>query len=94
MAEFGPRDTLKAISESCRREREQKEQEERQQIICQSTPPPTQHQYCEHPDALGNGMATAFYIATMIGGAIFNDRWLIWIVATILWLSYICKHEY
>ncbi len=35
--------------------------------------------------------AIIIYIIVMIGGAIFNDRWLIWIVATIILVNYLKK---
>lgn len=37
------------------------------------------------------GFAIIIYIIVMIGGAIFNDRWLIWIAATIILVNYLKK---
>lgn len=39
------------------------------------------------------GSAVALYIVVMIGGAIFNDRWLIWIAATFIFLKYLFRHD-
>lgn len=47
----------------------------------------------EHPDAIGSGMATLWYIIVMLVGAVFNDRWLIWIVTTVIWWSYINRKK-
>lgn len=37
--------------------------------------------------------AVVLYIVVMVGGAIFNDRWLIWIVATFIFLKYLFRHD-
>lgn len=42
--------------------------------------------------AIGNGTATILWIAVMVFGAIFHDRWWIWIFATIIWFNYITRH--
>ena len=47
----------------------------------------------DHPNTMENGPATILYIFTMIGGAIFNDRWLIWIIATIIFIRFINRHN-
>ena len=38
---------------------------------------------------MDNGTATIWYIIIMVGGAIFNDRWLIWIITTIIYFNHI-----
>ena len=48
---------------------------------------------CDHPNTMENSTATIFYIITMIGGTIFNDRWIIWIVASIIYFSFIFRHK-
>ena len=50
------------------------------------------HGWCEHPGTMENGTATFFWIVAMIVGALFNDRLIIWIVATFLWLRFIMRH--
>ena len=40
-----------------------------------------------------NGTAVFLYVIVMIIGAIFNDRWLIWIVATAVFLKFITRHK-
>ena len=39
------------------------------------------------------GSAVVLYIVVMVGGAIFNDRWLIWIVATFIFLKYLFRRD-
>jgi hypothetical protein len=51
------------------------------------------HGDCDHPNTMENGQATIFYILVMLGGLIFNDRWLIWAVATIIYLKFITRHD-
>ncbi len=46
---------------------------------------------CRHPDALNNFEATVIYLVVMIGGSIFTERLLIWIVASIIYFNYIDK---
>lgn len=43
-------------------------------------------------NSLENDEATVLYVITMIVGAIFIDRWIIWIVATVVWLCYINRY--
>ena len=45
----------------------------------------------EHPNTMENGTATFFYIATMIIGAIFVDRILIWGMASFIYFSFITR---
>ena len=51
------------------------------------------HGDCDHPNTMENGQATIFYILVMLGGLIFNDRWLIWTIATIIYLKFITRHK-
>lgn len=39
------------------------------------------------------GSAVVLYIVVMVVGAIFKDRWLIWIVATFVFLKYLFRHD-
>ena len=39
------------------------------------------------------GSAVVLYIVVMVVGAIFNDRWLIWIVATFIFLKYLFRYD-
>lgn len=43
----------------------------------------------DKPGTIDNGTATLWYIIIMIVGAIFNDRLLIWGLATIIWWKHI-----
>ena len=51
------------------------------------------HGECDHPNTMENGPATLLYIIVMIGGAIFVDRLLIWIVSTIIYFKFITRHK-
>lgn len=42
--------------------------------------------HAEKPNSLDDGEATVSWIIIMVVGAIFNARWLIWIVATAIYL--------
>ena len=50
------------------------------------------HGDCDHPDAMGYGTAIILYIVAMLIGAIFKDRWLIWLVVTGIFLKFITRH--
>ena len=47
----------------------------------------------DHPDSMTNGQATAWYILIMAIGLIFNARWIIWIVASIIYFRFITRHN-
>jgi hypothetical protein len=49
--------------------------------------------HADNPNSLDNGEATVSWIIIMIVGAIFNARWLIWIVATVIYLNYIFRYQ-
>ena len=47
----------------------------------------------EHPSTMENSTATLWYIIIMIVGAIFVDRWLIWIMASFIYFRFITRKE-
>ena len=51
------------------------------------------HGDCDHPNTMENSTATVLYIIVMIFGAIFVDRWLIWILASVIYFSFITRHH-
>lgn len=51
------------------------------------------HGDCDHPNTMENGPAIVLYIFVMIGGAIFVDRLIIWIIATIIFCNFIMRHK-
>lgn len=65
---------------------------ERRGIITDSNDNENFHGDCDNPGSLENGTATILYILVMIGGAIFKDAWMIWIMATIVWFKFITRH--
>lgn len=52
-----------------------------------------QEQRVDSPYTIEDSTALVFYIITMIGGSIFNDRWIIWIIATIVYFSFRNRHK-
>ena len=48
---------------------------------------------CDSPDTMENGMATILYIIIMLVGAIFKDCWLIWIMATVIFVGFLNRHK-
>ena len=51
------------------------------------------HGDCDHPNTMENSTATLLYLIVMIGGVIFKARWLIWIIATIIYFKFITRHK-
>jgi hypothetical protein len=47
----------------------------------------------DKPCTMDNSVATIWYIIIMVVGAVFKDRWLIWIVATVIWRSHINRKK-
>jgi hypothetical protein len=41
---------------------------------------------------LENGSATVLWLIVAIGGLIFNDGWMLSLIATIVWFNYITRH--
>lgn len=50
-----------------------------------------QKEVYDHPDSISRIAGIIIYIATMIGGSIFNDRVLVWIAATVIFIGWIIK---
>ena len=50
-----------------------------------------EHMYVDtdSPGTMDNVVATIWYIIIMLIGAVFNDRLLIWVIATIVWWRHI-----
>ena len=51
------------------------------------------HGDCDNPNTMENGTATALYIIVMLVGTIFIDRWLIWIMASLIYFNFINRHK-
>lgn len=47
----------------------------------------------DHPNTMENGTATFLYIIAMVVGTIFYDRWLIYIIASIIYFSFINRKK-
>lgn len=85
-----------------RKEEEEKRKAEEYQKHLENggQPKPPERSWEEHmyvdadkPGTIDNTTATIWYIIVMVAGAIFNDRWLIWIMATIVWWRHINRKK-
>lgn len=80
-----------------RAEEEKRQEEERKQYYAVHGQEPPRERSLEekmyvdadHPNTINNGTATLWYIIIMLIGAVFNDRLMIWIVATVIWWTHI-----
>lgn len=77
-------------------EKKREEEEKKQYYTSLGQAPPKERSWQEkmyvdadNPSTMDNGTATLWYIIIMVVGAIFNDRLLIWIIATIIWWCHI-----
>jgi len=48
---------------------------------------------CDSPYTMENSTATIFYIISMAIGTLFNARWFIYIIATIIYAKFINRHN-
>lgn len=64
----------------------QKEYEQRNSFRTKPNGDEWTYIHTENPNSLDDGEATVSWIIIMIIGAIFNARWLIWIIATAIYL--------
>jgi hypothetical protein len=82
--------------EEATREKAEREERNRQIRIAAGYPadpaPEKEPQY-DSPYAIENSTATFFYIVAMIVGTLFQDRVIIYTVATFIWLNYIMRHR-
>lgn len=79
----------KAQEEKARDDADRKEEMRKFGIVEQ----PEQKPQFDHPDSLENDEATIIWIAVMAIATIFKGNWIIWIIATIIWLRYINRHN-
>lgn len=49
--------------------------------------------YSDTVNCLETEEATIIWIIVMLVGAIFNERWFIWILATVMWICHIFRYE-
>jgi hypothetical protein len=72
-------------------EKRRKEWEEKGIKPFKADPPPKQR--CDHPNTMEDSTATVVWIVVMIVGSIFKGNWVIWIIATVVWLKFITRYE-
>lgn len=53
----------------------------------------TPEKHFDHPNTMENGTALMLYLLVMAVGAIFNARWIIWILATMKYSAFINRHN-
>lgn len=56
------------------------------------TIPPKKETF-DHPNTMENSSATVLWIVVMVVGSIFKARWLLWIIATVIWVRFITRHH-
>ena len=83
--------------EEIEKEIEEREKE-RKKIVSEISSPPKigSQEYIDNldiPGAMDDGVALLLYIVVMVVGVIFNDRWIIWIIATILYLCHVFRRQ-
>ena len=47
----------------------------------------------DHPNSLENDEATGLWVIVMAIATIFKGNWIIWIIATIVWMRYLNRHQ-
>lgn len=101
---YDPEKILRYCIEQQEKERieeEKRQEEERgQKYAALEQEPPKERSWQEHmyvdtdkPGTMDNGTATLWYVIIMVIGAVFNDRWVIWIMATIIWWNHINRKK-
>ena len=92
--------TLHELAMEKKAEREKKEEDQKRDgaTTRQHEEPPRigSQEYIDNldiPGAMDDGVALLLYIVVMVVGIIFNDRWLIWIVATIVYLRHVFRRQ-
>ena len=83
--------------EEIEKEIEEREKE-RKKIVSEISSPPKigSQEYIDNldiPGAMDDGVELLLYIVVMVVGVIFNDRWIIWIIATILYLCHVFRRQ-
>ena len=89
--------TLKEVDSKFKEREELKEKNRIDELNKMGVKPFASSQYpkerCDHPSTMERSTATIIWIVVMIVGSIFKINWIIWIVATIVWLKFIRKYK-
>lgn len=48
---------------------------------------------CDSPYTMEDSTATFLWIVVMIVGSIFKGNWIIWIIATIVWIKFTTRYK-
>ena len=87
------------IMQDAKKEFEEKEKKRREEWLreCEKKgilpPDPKTYpkQRCDSPYTMEDSTATVLWIVVLLVGSIFKGNWIIWIVATIIWLKFISR---
>lgn len=94
-------DQIRAVQEEMRkvRERDKRQQEaeikaQHEKLGLESSPKEKDfHGDGDHPSTMENGTATILYALVMLIGTIFQDRWLIYMMASFIYFRFIGRHK-
>ena len=81
---------MSEIRESFKKEVEERKQKEYEKSLKGAE---CSYVYSDTVNSLENSEATIIWIVVMLVSALFKDGWIMWIVATIMWLSHICRYK-
>lgn len=85
------------VEKKSKERKEKRDQERLKELAYKGIVPPDPNtypkKYCDHPNTMENSTATVLWIVVMLVGSIFKGNWVIWIVATIIWLKFITRHK-
>lgn len=86
---------IKALHEYLQQQQAKRREEKKKAEIEKYGPPKEVEKktpHYDHPNTMEDSTATVLYIVVMIGGLIFVDWWLLWIMATAIYLKFITRH--
>ena len=94
------REAMQKLNEEMRVSQEEYDTKRYEERGIPYTPPKTDEEKLkemyvnsESPNSLDESTATFWYIVIMVGGIIFKDRWLIWIMASWVYFSFLTRHS-
>lgn len=85
------------VNKELKAEKDKREQERLKDLAKKGIVPPDPStypkKYCDSPYTMENSTATFLWIVAMAVGSIFKGNWIIWIIATIVWIRFITRHK-
>jgi hypothetical protein len=88
------KEVMKYVAEIKKKDKEDQEREAERERIRMGLPEnrPQKKEYIDNPYTMEDGTATFLYIVVMILGTLFQDRMLIYVAATVIWLKFVTRH--